>query len=404
MKNGQRVSIAGLMVLLLCVYSCSNRNSIDATVPPVANKDLYHFNFSVEPDSAWTNIFKRTSGWFGGDGIFVIPQKGLDRAGDDTSTIVFSDTMIGEVENGKPRPGFKMIHNSVALLQGADPAGKNIQFYWDQKPSGEAKSIFIPATPASRPGDYYWLGDGFVNTELNNSTYIFGYRVKDIKTTTGFNFEQVGNTFIIIPSGSKPPYRDQRQIDVPFFSAGNGPGSLTFGSGILVNTKAAGATNGDGYVYIYGVKGKDKGLIVSRVVPRDFEHFSEWRFWDGNNWVPEMGNVAAVTNRVSNELSVSMLPDGRYALFFQVDGVSSTVAMRLGNSPVGPFGPIINVYDCKADLEGKDIFAYNAKAHPALSKAGELLVSYNVNSFNFLNDIQLHPNLYRPRFIRVKLL
>ena len=43
-----------------------------------------------------------------------------------------------------------------------------------------------------------------------------------------------------------------------------------------------------------------------------------------------------------------------------------------------------------------------AKAHPALSQPGELLISYNINSFDFSKDIKKFPHLYRPRFIKLK--
>jgi hypothetical protein len=76
--------------------------------------------------------------------------------------------------------------------------------------------------------------------------------------------------------------------------------------------------------------------------------------------------------------------------------------MRIGESPIGPFSEDIPLWDCKPDLEGSQFFAYNAKAYPSLSKPGELLISYNINSFDFFNDIKAYPNLYRPRFIRVK--
>ena len=56
--------------------------------------------------------------------------------------------------------------------------------------------------------------------------------------------------------------------------------------------------------------------IIDLILPKDFERFDEWRFWDGKAWVGEMGAAADITNHVSNELSVSPLPDGRYALFF----------------------------------------------------------------------------------------
>ena len=297
-----------------------------------------------------------------------------------------------------------MIHNSVATLDGDEPKEQNIKFHWDKNSNGEPESVFIPKTPKTQPGDYYWLGDGFVNPDINDNTYIFGYRIRDVKAANTFGFEHVGSTFIIIPKGSKPPFKDQKQIDIPFFALGeNVSESMAFGSGILVNTARAGAVNPDGYIYVYGVRGKEKNLVAARVLPKNFEKFDEWKFWDGSDWVAAMNKVANITNRVSNELSVSPLADGRYALFFQVDGISSVIGMRLGSSPVGPFGPIINVFDCKGALHSKGLFAYNAKAHPGLSKPGELLISYNVNSFDFHNDIKVYPNLYRPRFIKVKL-
>lgn len=45
-----------------------------------------------------------------------------------------------------------------------------------------------------------------------------------------------------------------------------------------------------------------------------------------------------------NELSVTPLPDGRYALIFQVMGLSDKVGMRIGDSPVGPFGEIREIW------------------------------------------------------------
>lgn len=384
--------------------SCSGSRTV-SQMKTNAAIDLQHIKFSVEEAPEWTSLFKRSFGWFGGDGIFAIPQNGKDNVTvNSKTTILFSDTMIGEIENGKPKEGYKMIHNSVAILNGSQPQEKNISFYWDKKPDGSPGSLFVPNTANTKEGDYYWLGDGFVNHELNDNTYIFGYRIRDIKEANSFGFEQTGTTLIVLPKGSQPPYKDQKQMDVPLFVPHSDLSSpLSFGSGIFVNTKKAGAKNPDGFVYVYGVKGKEKSLVAARVKPEEFEKIEKWNFWNGNNWVSDINKVGNLTDHVSNELSVSELADGRYALFFQVDGISSKIGMRLGASPVGPFGNIIEVYDCKNDLKDtKDIFAYNAKAHPAMSQPGELLVSYNVNSFNFFSDIKTFPNLYRPRFIRVK--
>ena len=53
-------------------------------------------------------------------------------------------------------------------------------------------------------------------------------------------------------------------------------------------------------------------------------------------------------------------------------------------------------------VEGKGIYAYNAKAHH-LSRHGELLVSYNVNTTSM--DMHMkHAEIYRPRFVNIRLI
>src|SRR5207253_6510691 len=143
-------------------------------------------------------------------------------------------------------------------------------------------------------------------------------------------------------------------------------------------------------------------VVVSRVKPEQFEDYASWRFWDGSSWNADINSVAGIADRASNELSVAYLKDGRYAMVFQTDGVGKTVGLRLSNHPEGPFGPIINLWDCREPATGKNIFVYNAKVHSNLSHPGELLISYNVNSFDFWKDIFVYPNLYRPRFLKLK--
>ncbi|HWD89662.1 MAG TPA: DUF4185 domain-containing protein [Mucilaginibacter sp.] len=358
--------------------------------------------FTVEEAPKWSALLKRNSGWFGADGIYTIPLNGREheQAGKLQKTLfIFSDTMIGEVTDSAMAPGYKMIHNSVACLVGNKPDQNQIQFYWDKGADGKPESIFIPHTPKTQAGDYFWLGDGFYN-QATHATYIFGYRVHNV-SEGAFGFKEVGNTIIKLPANSRPPFSDQQQMDTPFYlDDSNGIGS--YGAGIFVNTAESGAQHPDGYVYVYGVIGLAKKLVVARVLPIDFEHFDQWKFWDGKDWVNDMDKAAPVTDKVSNELSLTALADGRYALVFQEGGMSTTIGMRIGASPTGPFGPIIKLWDCSKSLEEKTYVVYNAKAHPSLSAPGELLITYNVNSVEFIKDLNKHPHLYRPRFIRVK--
>ncbi|MDN5284268.1 MAG: hypothetical protein JWR38_542 [Mucilaginibacter sp.] len=394
----KKITAAGL---LLCLIA-GRQSMAQTSAKPVNLTDL---KFTIEAAPEWNALLKREVGWFGGDGIYTIPLNGIENKqakANDKILFIFSDSMIGRIENDTMAAGYKMIHNSVAYLNGIMPAVEQMKFTWDVDKKGAPESVFIPRTTQTDPSDYYWLGDGFVNQELNNAVYIFGYRVRNVGTGA-FGFKEVGNTLIKIPSGAKPPYKNVKQMDTPFYLTDKNGDIGSFGAGIYVNTSKAGAPKPDGYIYVYGVRGMGKKLMVARILPKDFEKFDKWTFYDGTNWAGDMNKVADVTENVSNELSLTALPDGRYALVFQIGGMSADVGMRIGATPYGPFGPVIKIWDCKPDLEEKTFVVYNAKAHPSLSAPGELLISYNINSVDFIPDLKKHPNLYRPRFIRMKI-
>lgn len=381
-----------ITLLALLISNCCAENRLDTV--PLQSRDTVHLSYTVAPANDWNALFIRQSGWFGGDGIFSIPVNGVDTTGAaDSTLLLFSDTMTGTIRDGKLQPDVTMIHNSVAMLKGNEPLEKNIRFYSDA-------TMFEPRTPAAVKGDYYWLGDGFVNHEKGNSTYIVAYRIRNIGSEV-FGFAETGNALIVLPPGSRPPFANHRQLDTPLFQPLDSSQHITFGVGIFVNTRRAGAPNPDGYVYVYGVKGLQKEVLVARVLPADIEDFGRWRYRNGQQWTANIQQAAAVTAHASNELSVTPLKDGRYALIFQVDGISPVVGLRLGLSPAGPFGPVIKIWECPETKENKHFLVYNAKAHPNLSKPGELLISYNVNAFNFLHELAAQPQLYRPRFIRL---
>jgi hypothetical protein len=391
-----------LSVGLLLLSMCTPKRLLPATAVKASqthtsatNTNIESLSFTVEEAPAWTALFHRTTGWFGGDGIFAIPLDAKDNqpAALTTETmLLFSDSMIGKISDSTLQPGAVMVNNTVAYLRGNEPNKENIHFQWATTNEGKPTSLFSPHTPRAEKGDYYWLGDGFVNTAVD-SIYIFAYRMRTLDKTDDWSFKEMSTNLIALPAKSRPPFKDQRQIETPLrFEEGG------FGAGIFVNTQESGAPNPDGYIYIYGNR---KGLMVARVMPKEFENFSAWRFWDGKEWNADMQQVAIVASDVSNELSVSALADGRYALVFTLGGLSPTVGLRLGLTPYGPFGPVIKVYEAK-EMHHKNYITYNAKAHPHLSAPGQLLISYNVNAFDFINELKANPTLYRPRFINVR--
>jgi len=364
-------------------------------------------NFSVKADTSWTNRFYRKQGWFGADGVFSLAPDGRESIGagrDQINMLYFSDTMTGVVHEDSVE-GFKMVNNSVAYINGLEPLGESLEILTNRDERGEYINFFTPNTAASKANDYYWFGDAFVNQELNNDIYIFGYRTID-HSEKSWDFEIVGTTLVIIPAGEKPPFANAKQIDSPFMvdRGEQNPGKGTLGSAVYVNTKAAGAPDPDGYIYVYGLLEPNKQLVVGRVKPADIEEFDKWQYWQGEVWGSDMTKLATITDRVSNEVSITPLKDGRYLLVFQEDGIGEYVSIRIGESPIGPFGPIQRIWHVPELSEPPGIIPYNAKAHPVLSSDEEgLLISYNTITLDYFNDILKYPHSYRPRFIRLKI-
>ena len=374
-----------------------------------AQQTMFHdsasgLSFTVQEASEWTNLFTREHGWFGGDGIFTTPFNGVKNkpANKNSKNLIwFSDSMIGDVSDSTNKTSV-MLHNTMAVLRGDTPIADSLRFYW-RTDNNHPHTIFEPHTASSQKGDYYWLGDGFVNTEKGNTFYLFAYQMRNMNTNDDWSFKLIKTNLIAVSlDKNKPPYINSRQLEMPLAISDSSDENASFGAGIFVNTSAANAPQPDGFVYVYGVKDKAKNLVVARVKPASFEDFTSWTFWNGKAWVTDIKQLQPVATDVSNELSVSALPNGKYGLVYQLDGMSPFVAMQIGSSPVGPFGNVMKLYDCTGNIKNKNYFAYNAKAHPSLSAPGELLISYNVNAFDFRNELQKNPALYRPRFIKIK--
>lgn len=354
------------------------------------------------PAPEWTALFDRTSGWTGADGIFSVPLSGPDAPGAAGPTLfLFSDTVIGEVlPDGSRAPGARIVNNTLARFDGGAPDSSRIDFFW--RTEGEApRAVVEPATPEAEPGAWYWNQDGVV---IGGTVYSLFLRLA--KAGGSFPFEVVGVNLVSFPvadvlNGGLPVHVEQR--DTPLFRPDQADrGNVQFGAGLMLNTADAGAPHPDGFLYVYGVQNEaTKRLLVARVPPKDIADFGAWRFWDGAEWNPSLDAAAPVTDRISNELSVTPLADGRYLLVFQRDALAPWTSARVGESPVGPWGEVIDLYRCPEAAADPDTFCYNAKAHPHLSAPGELLVSYNVNTFDFFGDFFDDASLYRPRFIRV---
>ena len=140
-------------------------------------------------------------------------------------------------------------------------------------------------------------------------------------------------------------------------------------------------------------------MIVARTTLSGITMPETWRYYNGKDWVSDINKCQEITKHVSNELSITRIKKDKYALIYQLDGIQPYIGLKLAPTPFGTFGSMDTLWHCTEPTDKNKIFVYNAKAHPSLSPKGKLLISYNVNSLDFLNQLHKEPTFYRPRFL-----
>ncbi|WP_165822641.1 DUF4185 domain-containing protein [Paenibacillus montanisoli] len=367
---------------------------------------------AAEPADDWTALFHKRSGWSGSDGINSIPFNGNESSGAawETKTLfLFGDTFVGEVDEATDnRLSFAMVNNTFAVLEGEAPDPSSISFHWGAGENGEPDSVLVPATSAalSEADTYYWLQDG---TSIGGRFYCFPLIIgPDPSGPEGFQFKVHGVTLVSAPFGEHGlQLSEQEQVDTPlYYRAANGLMTY-FGAAVMPNTIEAGAPKADGFVYIYGLQ-NDTGvvrLMAARAAAEQISAFEQWTYWNGTEWVPDKEQAVPVAQETSCEVSISPMSggelDGKYVVAFHQKNVTGDyVSIYAGDSPAGPFTQSIPLHYCSEPEAGNGIYVYNAKGHPHLSKPGELLISYNVNTTSW-EAHEKQGSVYRPRFIRL---
>lgn len=355
----------------------------------------------------WTRAFLRRDGWAGADGIYSVSLSGRDFAQSDADTFfTFGDTLIGAARGEARSDDTMMINSSVCVVRRNDPATARFEYGADE--SGGPQSAFLP-DPAIFGGGkelFFWMQDSVV---VNGRYYGFPLLIADDPDGPegyGFSVEGAAMVSAAIREGAV----DWRRIAQTrgFLSHLCADGKyLVFGGAIFSNTAEAGAPDPDGYLYIYGHKPRlfTEDLYVCRVRPGAIEDPAAYRFYSGGDWVKQIERATVLVENTSCEFSVSpyfgSLHKGKYLLVFQDHVNSPTIAYRVSETPAGPFSEAVRLYHCPEVRLGRGIYTYNAKAHPHLSKEGELLVSYNVNSCNMGMNMR-HADIYSPRFLNVR--
>lgn len=283
---------------------------------------------------------------------------------------LFSDTYLGKVgpEGGRPLSS-PLINNSFVIERGrrlartlhggtaerptALAVPTDASWYWtgDATVEGDSLRQFLPKFTRTGPGawDWYWSGT-------------------DIGTYSLPGLELVRTT----PAPSS-----------------NG---VMYGSAVLEE---------DDFTYIYGSEDLQlvKYLHVARAPAGDL--LGPWEFFDGSGWSSNPAASVRLMAGVDNGIGVVQAGQGYVLFTFDTKVIfGNEIVAYASCSPAGPWTNRTHVYSTPE--QGPDLFSYGATVHPEFTRAGSLLLSYNVNTFEPLGNYR-DVTVYRPRFLRVSL-
>lgn len=381
MKNNRSIKATAVLssaALAICGAAIATP-VVSAAAPPGSNTNQCSLVSeslqvtSAEPD-ARTQQFAEygdtTPDWVGADSTYSVVLK------DGTIAWLFSDTILGTVVDGAVDMDTMGFINNSFILERDGELTETITGGTQEA----RESIFGPPAEDS----WYWLGAGYVapNGQLHvglNRYDKFGPGIWDW-TWNQSSIATVDPTTWEV-TGIQPV---ELESDVQWTSW---------------------YERTQGKTYIYGVddQGALKQAHVARVPGHDISRVDKWEFWTGSGWSRDAADSAPILDHVANEYSVTEFRDGYLMVTHDTsEAFSSQVVAYTACSPTGPFVNKTPLFSTpETGLWGSygdpNIFTYNSHVHPQFSDDSELLISYNVNTFDnehVFDDV----TIYRPRF------
>jgi hypothetical protein len=372
--------VAAAVPLLAATPSATVPASAESASPVCAFDPAQEI--SAAPDPWFEDLFhrygdsnKHLDDWTGGDTTNSVPLS------DDRIAWIFSDTFLGRVNQDHSRSDPRFINNSL-VVQADDRLVDTRHGGTPSRPQALVSTDDgrqMQGTPTVG-STWYWMGDGTVE---GNKLHVFVLKFEKFGPDM-FDFRWLSNG---VATFSLRKLRLERVT--PITSSNN----VQYGSGILED---------DEYVYIYGTEdeGLDKWMHVARARRGDL--LGQWEFFTGLGWSTDPSLSARLLHGVGNEYSVTKIGNA-YLLVTMDTNVpfSREIYAYVSCAPTGPWSEPKHLYTAP-DYPFSNAFTYNAHAHPEFTGNNELLVTYNVNSFDF-QDILDDVHIYRPRFIRVQI-
>lgn len=328
---------------------------------------------SAEPDARtqqFAHYGDTTDDWVGGDSTYSVVLK------DGTVAWLFSDTILGTVVDGAVDMDTMGFINNSFILERDGVLSETITGGTPEAPEG----VFGPPAPDS----WYWLGAGYVSP---NGQLQVGLNRYD-KFGPGIWDWTWNHTAIATVDPKTWEVSEVAPVEVD--------SDVQWASWY---------ERAEGKTYIYGVddQGALKQAHVARVAGHDLSRIDKWEFWTGSGWSRDAADSAPILDHVANEYSVTKFRDGYLLVTHDTtEAFSNKVVAYTSCDPTGPFVNKTDLFSTpETGLWGSygdpNIFTYNSHVHPEFSDDSELLISYNVNTFDnehVFEDV----TIYRPRF------
>jgi hypothetical protein len=342
----------------------------------IPNTGEWDQRLMVFHDTVYNKFLTRFSGWNGGDGCVSIPLP--------NGNIVwsFQDSFFGEVRQDRARIDNVFVRNAGFIQLGRSTAHSS---YVQLNPNGQnGKAATWVTVPGATNGDekLYWGGPAQV---LGNEVQMVMGQLHLINNVLVHQSTDVA--VFTLPDMQQKEIIQQKYI-----------GGLPFDASLF---KA-----NDGYTYMYTTKAFGicaSHVFVARAAGNDIT--GQWEFYTKNGWT---------TNQPADDDLVSILEDnatqpnvfeknGKYYLVSQTTCYGRDIKIWESSSPTGPFTNGRTLYRIPAMYSLPEFITYNAVVHHAISRYGELVISYNINPTDFWSNFN-NPgsaDRYRPYFVRV---
>jgi hypothetical protein len=329
-----------------------------------------------------TGFFRRTSGWVAGDGASSILMN------DGRVAWFFGDSHIDDYFSSVDKIYCLFQVRNAAMVQPANHT-------WNWKQTDTYTGNTFPGTQSyfkNKASDDYWMwpARGF-QLKGNDTVYVYNSPLK--KTGNG-QWDFAADSF---PLWGKIHSPDMKVVDYTLLQDFD---DIDFGQGFIQEN--------DGYIYAYGSR---QTFIVADVFVARFPASNPnapWMFYTGSGWSYDIKDIKRINESATSSVNVCKY-NNRYFIFsteFSLNcDIGTHIYASVGDSPTGPFTQRQPVYSIPDRFQGHSPLFYVPNAHPELSSASELLLTYNINGYgdciNLCKGGKMDPDHYRPRAIRI---